>query len=105
MRQTQKLFCAALLMVLPGCGRAQPANSAPLLVEKTIPLAGVAGRIDHLAADPERRRVFVAELGNGSLDVVDLESGKTRRIGGLKEPQGIGIFPRETGRMLVPNRG
>ena len=37
--------------------------------------------------------MFVAELGNGSVDAVDLSSGETRRIGGLKEPQGLAYLP------------
>lgn len=35
----------------------------------------------------------MAELGNGSVDAVDLLSGQTRRIGGLKEPQGLAYLP------------
>jgi DNA-binding beta-propeller fold protein YncE len=84
----------AMLLVLPGCSKAQaPAGPSPLAAERTIPLEGVAGRIDHLAADLRRRRIFVAELGNGSVDVVDLDVGTSHRIGGLKEPQGVAYLP------------
>jgi hypothetical protein len=79
------------IMLLPTF-LATPAGSAePLLVlERTIPLDGVAGRIDHLAIDSGRQRLLVAELGNGSVDLIDLPSGKAvRRITGLKEPQGV----------------
>ncbi len=66
----------------------------PLVLEWTIVLKGVSGRIDHLAIDLARKRLFVAELGNGSLDVVDLAAGQVvRRIDGLKEPQGVGYAP------------
>jgi hypothetical protein len=44
--------------------------------------------------DVEHRRVFVAELGNGSVDAVDLSSGETHRIEGLKEPQGLAYLPQ-----------
>ncbi len=64
-----------------------------LQLERAIPLPNVAGRIDHLAIDVARQRLFVAELGNGSVDAVDLSSGETRRIGGLKEPQGLAYLP------------
>jgi DNA-binding beta-propeller fold protein YncE len=65
------------------------------VLERTIPLTGVSGRIDHMAVDLRRERLFVAELGNGSVDVVDLAEGKpVRRIAGLKEPQGIGYAPQ-----------
>ena len=66
----------------------------PLVLERTIPLPGVTGRIDHMAADLRRGRLFVAELGNGSVDAVDLTSGGAiHRITGLKEPQGVGYAP------------
>jgi DNA-binding beta-propeller fold protein YncE len=64
------------------------------VLERTIPLPGVAGRIDHMAFDLARGRLFVAELGNGSVDVVDLMAGNAmHRIGGLREPQGVGYAP------------
>ena len=64
-----------------------------LELEKTITLSNVARRIDHLAVDVPHQRLFVAELGNGSVDRIDLSSGETRRIGGLKEPQGLAYLP------------
>ena len=63
------------LWVLPGEVRsAEP--GPPLVLERTIPLPGVSGRIDHMAVDLRRGRLFVAELGNGTIDVVDLAEGK-----------------------------
>jgi YVTN family beta-propeller protein len=68
---------------------------APLVLEETIALPDTAGRIDHLDIDLERKRLFVVELGNGSVDVVDLSSRKvTKRITGLDEPQGVVYAPR-----------
>jgi hypothetical protein len=74
---------------------ADAGKAADLLVlDQTIPLRGVSGRIDHMAVDLGRKRLFVAELGNGTLDVVDLAAGSAvRRIEGLKEPQGVGYAP------------
>jgi YVTN family beta-propeller protein len=69
--------------------------AAALTLEATIPLPDVSGRIDHLAVDLPRGRLFVAELGNGTVDVVDLASRKViHRITGLKEPQGIAYEPK-----------
>jgi hypothetical protein len=66
----------------------------PVVLERTIALKGVTGRIDHLAVDLARKRLFVAELGNGTVDVIDLASGTViHRIEGLKEPQGLGYAP------------
>jgi DNA-binding beta-propeller fold protein YncE len=74
---------------------AEAANlEAPLILERTIPLENVSGRIDHLAIDVSGKRLFIAELGNGSVDIVDLPTGKAaHRISGLKEPQGVAYIP------------
>ena len=80
-------------------------TAAPLVLEAKIPLGQVSGRIDHLAIDAKRQRLFVAELGNNSLGVVDLAAGKVlRRITGLSEPQGIAYVPF-TDSILVANAG
>src|SRR5271157_969926 len=69
-------------------------SSAALMLEAKIPLGEVSGRIDHLGVDIERQRLFVAELGNNSLGVVDLAAGKVlRTIAGLSEPQGVAYVP------------
>jgi len=68
-------------MVLPG-------------VRGTRPNAGVPGRIDHLAYDPATKRLFVAALENGSVEVLDLEAGqRVQSIGGLSRPQGAAVVP------------
>src|SRR5258705_5979857 len=72
-----KLILAA--EALPGvCSNAvaQPAETAPLQLEVKIPLGDVHGRIDHMAVDLKRQRLFVAELGNDSVGVVDLTNRK-----------------------------
>lgn len=74
---------------------AAPAAAQSLAPEVTIPLPNVSGRIDHLAVDLARRHLFVAELSNGTVDVVDLATRKPiHRITGLKEPQGIAYEPK-----------
>lgn len=76
-----------------------------LSLEAVIPLGAVKGRIDHLAMDLGRKRLFVAELGNDSVAVVDVASGKLeKRLKGLKEPQGVAFSPR-TDRLFVANAG
>jgi DNA-binding beta-propeller fold protein YncE len=79
---TTWLFAMALLTGLA------PAQSASLNLVQTIPLA-VNGRIDHLAIDARGQRLFIAALGNHSLEVVDLAGGKvSRSLGALGKPQG-----------------
>ena len=66
------------------------AAQAPLVLVRSIDLPGVEGRIDHLAVDLDRNRLFVAALGNNSVEVVDLAAGtRTRSLGGFHEPQGL----------------
>jgi YVTN family beta-propeller protein len=66
-------------------------RSPPLQFEGKIALGDVRGRIDHMAIDLPRRRLFVAELGNDTVGVVDLTERKVLHvISGLKEPQGVG---------------
>jgi DNA-binding beta-propeller fold protein YncE len=88
---------AALLIALGGCGPGSAhGQTAPLVLERTIVLKDVTGRIDHLAADPAHGRLFVAELGNGSVEAVDLKSGTVLgRIAGLHEPQGLAYLPAQ----------
>jgi len=76
---------------------------APLTPEKTIPLPGVHGRIDHMAFDPRHDRLFVAALGTDAVAVLDLNSGAVvHTITGLAEPQGIGFDP-DHNRLWVAN--
>ena len=83
----------ATSLLAPATAAAQTAG-APLAPEAKIPLGDVSGRIDHMGIDLPRRRLFVAELGNDSLGVVDLAAGKVlRRIDGLSEPQGVAYVP------------
>jgi DNA-binding beta-propeller fold protein YncE len=84
---------------------AQPAETAPLQLEAKIPLGSVRGRIDHMAVDLKRQRLFVAELSNDSVAIVDLANRKLiRTIAGLKEPQGVGYEP-STDMLYVANAG
>ena len=94
-------FPSVAACVLAGAALACPSvparardTQAPLALERVIPLANVSGRIDHMAVDLRRGRLFVAELGNNTVDVVDLVAGRAvHRISGLHEPQGIGYAP------------
>src|SRR5258706_14972051 len=61
----------------------------PVRLEKTIELPDVKGRIDHLSVDVKGQRLFVAALGNNTLEVIDLKAGKrVKTIGELHQPQG-----------------
>jgi len=95
----------ALMLVVLGIELAGAANAAPLELESKIPLGEVRGRIDHLAVDIKRHRLYVAELGNDSIGMVDLDERKTiRTLTGFKEPQGIGYVP-SSDTLYVANAG
>jgi len=77
----------------------------PLELVQTIRLPDVRGRIDHLAVDTTKARLFVAALGSDSVEVVDLRQGmRVARLTGLREPQGIG-YVRSADRLVVANAG
>lgn len=73
----------------------------PLRLERTIPLPGVSGRIDHLSLDATGKRLWVAALGNDTVEVIDLETGaRARSIEGVKEPQGVALIADQN-RVIV----
>src|SRR6185369_9252672 len=87
------LWVTAVLATIGAPVRTQ-AEQPGLVLETTIALHGVQGRIDHMAFDAGRRRLIVAELGNNTVDVVDVVAGApVHRIAGLREPQGVGYAP------------
>ncbi len=70
-----------------------------------VPLPGTSGRLDHMALDRSLGRLFVAALGNNSLEVVDLNGHqRIRSISGLSQPQGVVYVPRSN-RVYVTNGG
>jgi DNA-binding beta-propeller fold protein YncE len=69
----------------------------------TIALPSVKGRIDHIGVDLKQQRLFVAALGNDTLEVVDLKSNRRERsLDGFGEPQGVLYLP-EFNRIYVAN--
>ena len=95
----------ALLLVLLSAISADAEDPGSLRLEKEIPLPGVEGRIDHFSSDEAGQRLFVAALGNGSVEIVDLQKGeRSAEIKGLQEPQGL-YFDSKTGRLYVATGG
>ena len=80
-------------------------GAASITLERTIALPGVAGRIDHFCADGAGARLFVAALGNNTVEVVDLKQGKVvRSLTGFAEPQGVLYLP-DLNRLYVAGGG
>jgi YVTN family beta-propeller protein len=85
---------AVLAVVIPLTGPSISTHSETFRLEGKIPLGTVAGRIDHLAFDAAKSRLFIAELGNGSVSIVDVTARSVlHRISGLREPQGVAYVP------------
>jgi YVTN family beta-propeller protein len=86
----------------PG-GMSQAEDTTALRQVQTIALPNVEGRIDHMAIDQQGKRLFIAALGNNTVEVIDLTAAKvTDEIKDLKEPQGVAYVP-ESNMLLVTN--
>jgi DNA-binding beta-propeller fold protein YncE len=93
---------AALAALVPAT-RAEA--EALLVLEAKIPLTNVSGRIDHMAFDAGRGHLIVAELGNGTVEAIDLAGRKVvQRVAGLKSPQGVAYVPASD-RIAVASAG
>jgi len=105
-REFQAVLLAALATIfLAKDAAGENPEVPPLQLEAKIPLGDIRGRIDHMAVDLARHRLFVAALGSNGLAVVDLEAQRLDRIiGDLREPQGVGYDPA-TDTLYVANAG
>jgi hypothetical protein len=86
MKYLLTLRCVVLLAVplIPAHGQ----DRLTLRLVQTIPLSGVSGRLDHMAVDLDKKRLFVAAVANGTLEVLDLNAGKViNSIPGIKDAQ------------------
>ena len=101
------LLCLNPMLLLTLCldcttSRAQEKQAFRLV--QTIPMPNVKGRIDHMDVDVEGKRLFVAAVENGSMEVVDLEAGRwTRTIAGFKTPTEM-CYVRELNKIFVASR-
>ena len=96
MRVTMWSWLTAFLFALP-------VRAEPLQQTATIPLPGVKGRIDHFGIDLAGQRLFVAALGNDTVEVIDLKANRhLRSLRGFAEPQAIQVVP-DANRLYVSN--
>jgi hypothetical protein len=90
-------------IVLFAASPARPADDAPLAPGEAIELPTVRGRIDHIAIDLGRDRLYVAALGNDSVEVVDLKAAvRKRSLHGFVDPQSA-VFVPGLDRLFVSN--
>lgn len=77
------IVCAAMQLI---------AADGPLTLVRTITLPAVEGRIDHLAFDAAGQRLYVAGLGNNTVESLDTAAGThLKTLRGFHEPQGIAV--------------
>ena len=76
MRKFLSVGVSALLFLCATVSPSEAQEKEPLRLVQTIPMPNVKGRIDHMDVDVKGKRLFVAGLENGSLEVVDLGAGK-----------------------------
>src|SRR5215203_1031709 len=91
-----KLLYVFFLFSFLSCNGQKPFGLEHLHLEKTIEMPGVSGRIDHMAFNLKDRVLYVAALGNNTVEVVDLLKGTViKSIKGIEEPQGIAFIPEQ----------
>lgn len=96
------LVTATLLYFFPANCNAQPETNS-LQQSGEISLENIIGRIDHLAYDAKQGFIFVAALGNNSVEVTDLANKKVvHSIKNLHEPQGVEFIP-ENNSLFITN--
>jgi DNA-binding beta-propeller fold protein YncE len=78
----------------------------PLVLLRTIDLPHVEGRIDHLAFDAAAQRLYVAALGNNTVEVLDVGAGlHLKSLTGFQEPQGIALVSDGTSVAVANGEG
>jgi hypothetical protein len=99
-----------LILILSSSGfsscHAQESFGTNLLqLDRKIPMPGIKGRIDHMDVNLKDQVVYVAALGNNTVEAISLRDGKTiYSIQGMDEPQGIGYIPQNE-EIFVANGG
>ena len=99
------LFYLFLICCFPGCKAQHPFGTEYLKLERVIEMPDVRGRIDHIAVNIKDQVIYVAALGNNSVEVIDLKKGVAiHSIKGLDEPQGVAYIP-EHNEIVIANGG
>ncbi len=92
---------SAILALLLLESNIQAQKPKALVLKARIELPNVNGRIDHFSADLKGERLFMAALGNHTVEVMDVRSGKRLyTVPDLAEPQGLYYDPL-TNRLFV----
>ena len=102
MRTRLRSLAQSLLAFAALAGARAPAAD-PLQLVHTVPLPNTAGRFDHFAVDVAGKRLFVAALGNNTVEVVDLATfTRSHTLRGMSKPTGVAYLPAQR-RLVVAN--
>lgn len=101
-RYMKTMLAAFALVLIPAAAQ----DNSPLLkLVQTIPLVKAEGRIDHLAVDVKRARLYVTASGSDTVEVVDLKQGAVARsLTGFSKPKGA-LSPAGSNRVFVADGG
>lgn len=97
------IVCTALavLFISAAAGTRAVSREASFVLEKTIPLKGAPGTLDHLVIDAGRQRLLVANKANDTLDIVDLKGGTLlKQVAGQQGVQGV-AYSADLDRVFV----
>src|SRR3954453_5254940 len=85
---------AAFTIAIVSLTQFAPAQTKDALkLSAQIPLDNVEGRIDHMAITPQGNRLFIAALGNNTVEIIDLKTNqRLHTIKDIREPQGIAVL-------------
>ena len=99
------LLLICLSVFYGNCEKAKIIETNSLHLSSSIALPNVSGRIDHFDFDTKNQILFLAELGNNSVEAIDLKNKKVlKRINNLSNPQGV-LFIPETNTLVISNAG
>src|SRR5262245_61343200 len=103
--RSPSLLITVLAFVCAVLPRAQSPAPQPLTFVRAIELPRVDGRLDHLAVD-RSGRLFVAALGNSTVEVLDVAKGvHVRSLPNFREPQGIAVAEGQNAVVVAEGQG
>jgi hypothetical protein len=89
--------CIATLLLLNSLAIGQ--ETSTLWLKTHVALPNVDGRMDHFSVDIKGQRLFGSALGNNTIEVIDLQSGRrVRTLPGLAGPEGL-FYDASTNRL------
>lgn len=98
-----KFLAVFFVALIGGFAFSAPAQEKQALrLVQTITLPGIEGRLDHMGVDLDKKRLFVAAVGNNSLEVIDLTAGKVvNSLPGFKRTQDALFLGGDVNKLFV----